>query len=360
MLRKYTSLILTFILISTTLLSCKGSNSSAQNANLPYYSITSESISHERNYYMELDIRIPKITYSGVESDELIDSINEEISTKISGLISDAKATALDSYNSYIETARNNAQNEFNTKLEELDTKYDEVFKEADVNGLTGTEVVIDPNLHNKNIIVVETTKAIEEATKSNTIAASERPSFNKGERPNFSKGEFPARPKFASRSEADKDLTIDDYYRDVAETNRITLPSDRDLLRSYTPTKILCNFDVKCLDEDYISLFIEFSEIKTAPTVKRFFYNIDLHSKKIIGIKDVLGENYKTLCVNTINSAIEKMSEEEKTNLKSGYNIDEYITDDLAFFINNNHLTVIELDKFTLSPSYLEFQIIK
>ena len=393
MYKKYISLFLTFLLISTTLCSCTNITTSkkSQNTTKAYYSVTAESIGYEINHYMELSARIPKITYSGIEKDELIDSINEEIYSKISKLVSEARESALEAYNSYVKTARNNTQMDQDAKLSDLDTKYRDVFNETDISGHASTNITIDPNLHNKNIIVVETTEAsatsevnsIESDNKNERFAGpeglerGEKPNFENNERPKFENGEKPkiknnklstqseakdlARPtKIASKSIVDEKLTVNDYYKELAEIDRITIPKDTELLLEYTQTKILCRFDVKCLDENYISLFIEFSETKTVPSIKRFFYNIDLHNKKILTIKDVLGEDYKTLCINTINSSIENLPENEKANLKSDYNVEEYITDDLPFFINNNHIPVIELDKFTLTPSYLEFQIIK
>ena len=84
------------------------------------------------------------------------------------------------------------------------------------------------------------------------------------------------------------------------------------------------------------------------------------MKEKKIVKLSDVLGENYKEICINNINEAILNFSDEEKAKLKSNYNIEDYINDDTAFFINNNHIPVVELDKWAITNDYLEFQIFK
>ena len=115
-------------------------------------------------------------------------------------------------------------------------------------------------------------------------------------------------------------------------------------------------------MDEEYLSLFIEISESRTTSTVKRLFYNIDLVNKKTITLNEIIGENYKDKCVQTITSAIDSWSDEEKQLLKKDYNVSEYISDDTPFFINNNHKPVISLDKFSITvgtAGYLEFQIV-
>lgn len=451
-----------------------------------YYSITTAENRYDKNHYRELNIKIPKITYSGIESDALMDSINDEISSSLNKLINEAEKNALNNYSSYLTTAKKNIIIDATNRLKSIKNKYksiighDEVValndaesyiasiselananyrgkpkkqfdnikkstssnfrKNADdsprdefryndnkVYGHTSTENLIIPELHNKRIIVVETeSPQISQTTISidgrpgfrGDIAPEERSDratrsefkngrndfvgndFNKNnfDRNEFIKNDFGKMP-MASNSVAElnkkslstddtatpsitkelnepsnkqsfttndiatptdlgKELSLDDFYKELRQIKMIMIPDEWTLLKEYTPTKINCSFDVKCLDEDYISLFIELTETKTATSVKRFFYNIDLKNKRILKLSDVLGENYKERCVNSITKAIENMTDDEKTNLKNNYNIADIINEDTAFFINNNHLPVIELDKFALTSGYLEFQI--
>lgn len=157
-------------------------------------------------------------------------------------------------------------------------------------------------------------------------------------------------------------ELTLDGFYRELGMIKRMRIPNDRRLTREYIPTYITCGFDVKCLDEDYLSLYIELDETRINTSSKRFYYNIDLKNKKLVTIKDVLGENYKDTCVNTINNAINAWSEDKKSDLIKGYDVSKFIDDDTTFFINNNHIPVVVFEKNTIiagAAGYPEFQII-
>lgn len=372
-------------------------NSTAMMPNATYYSVTTGDAYHEKNHYMDVDIRIPKITYTGTSSDMLFDTINDEMHDKLSNLIDTAKNNAENSYKKYLETAKNNIISDRDLRLNSLEEKYKNVITETEIgiinstiekfsqkstfsnivediansnddilkekyteaNGFTNTSTTIDPNLHNKNIIVIETTKNIEETDTNDNISQKEK-NIDKSNKKNNKNLNVNNKISTSSNIIKNGNLTIDDFYKEINEINNTIVPSDRELTLDYTPTKILCNFDVKCLDEDFLSLFVELQELKTVPSIIRLFYNIDLHKKEIININDVLGDDYKNICINSINSSIENFTDNQKNNLKANYNVESYINDNTSFFINNNHVPVVALDKFTITPVYLEFQIIK
>ena len=438
--KKSLSIILILSLISSILISCRGAVKvevfatiseipKVENEIIPYYSITTQYASHRVNYFMDVDIKIPKITYTGIERDELFDSINDELYSNITTLVKDAMNESFNSYTDYLETAKSNVLIEQESRMRGLKTKYKDVIgdkeiaainetienlkivakenkenseKLKEVNGFSGTEGLIVPELHNKKIIIVETTAAsASEASEKNNIASSEnsKPNFGSGERPNFGNGERPnfgngerkkrgttsnvekepdkapskepskepgkepnrqQREIVATKSNSNKKLTLKDFYDEFGEILSVKTPNDEELTKAYTPTIINCNFDVKCLDEDYLSLFVEMNVTKTVTSITRLFYNIDLRKKRLISIKDVLGDNYKELCINSINSAIDKMTIDQKKNINSDFNLENIINEKTNFFINNNHIPVVELDKYTMTPDYLEFQIIK
>ena len=380
--------------------------------NMPYYSITTAKSYHYSNYYVDIDVKIPKISYTNVSSDELFDSINNEIYTTITELIDSANDNSLTTFKTYLETAKNNIINDRNKKIEALKDKYREVIGENEENeiakiydiatdnniyGHTSSDNLIIPELHNKKIIVVETTESTNETKEYKSTEMPEDTYFqNKSTKSNlrpkrensddkrmeFQKNQFRSTTSDIKKSErkeiieenkdidykntistfsvATEEITIENFYKELNSLKNDKIPSDVSLARAYTPTKITCNFDVKCLDEDYISLFIELDNLKTVNSVKRLFYNIDLNQKKIIKIKDILGDDYKSICISNINKAIEGFDENKKSTLKQNYNIEDFINEDTAFFINNNHIPVVELDKFAINPGYLEFQIIK
>lgn len=413
-----------------------------------YYSVTNAYTTHDKNFYMELDVKIPKIEYSNEDNDALIDPINEEILNTITELIENAKSDAMDTYEVYLSSAEENIKIERDKRIKDLKSKYkniigtdevkaianvmnteitremdfrggfapfrkgapffrkasgsdiDEVVvKDKPVNGFTNTEIIIDPNLHNKNIIIKQETTA-NETRENETIKIEGRP----GKKPQIAVSD----PKITKetiiettkvtetakivetesiketeatevtetettnvdiviadveKEEEIETLTLDDFYRELKHIEHMTIPSKSSLTRAYIPTYIYCDFDVKCLDEDYLSLYIELSESRTTEKVKTFFYNIDLKNKKVIGIKDILGENYKENCINTINAAIDNWDETKKTALNKDYDISKFINDDTKFFVNNNHKPVVVFDKYSIGSSalsYPEFVITK
>ena len=161
--------------------------------------------------------------------------------------------------------------------------------------------------------------------------------------------------------SENDDAITIKNFHRDLFDIYMTKIPNDDYLTRFYIPTTIHCNFEVKCLDEDYISLFVQLVESRNTSSIKRLFYNIDLNKGKIINIKDILGENYKENAVKVINSEIDKWTDDQKATLIENYSVEKYIDDNTPFFINNNHKAVVEIEKFAITigaAGYHEFQI--
>ena len=508
--KKIISISLIIAMLMPNMLACDNiakKTSKPITADTPYYSVTIGNEIRERNVYMDLEIEIPKITYSNEENNALIDSINTEIESKLNTLINEAKENASKTYTTYLESAKENAKKDIEYKLSEIKNKYKNIIGEEEVkqlseftvddvarfpmfgydgfsrssfsnafpqfdtdnfpqrnrwatpnnmrrndfqpfdsdnfpqrnkwatpnninkdnfkqrndkwnktpnnkndnnrgrvDGFTGTEDLIIPGLHNKNIIIVETSeskvtetsikvdgkpgKAPSEFQSGNfpsdsektqgrkqteSIAPSEESKDAKKESKKIStksevtetaKGKIDESeiiPAEISEADADKGLTLDDFYREFAAIRRIRIPDDYTLAIQYIPTTISCRFEVKCLDEDYLSLFIELGESRTTSNIKRLFYNIDLNDKKIVTIKDILGNNYKEKCTSAITEAINKWSDEQKSALIDNYNIDNYIKDDTPFFINNNHRPVIQIEKFVItigSAGYHEFQI--
>ena len=456
-----TNILLISLLISS-LSACNNKVPKTITADTPYYSVTTGSFERNRNVYMSLDIKIPKITYSNNGGNELIDSLNADIESSLTALINEAKNKAQETYETYLQSAKDNVKKDIENKIAELESKYQSVIGkeekemleklsaddisnfsfsnmgrmytfpnrmasfsnafpnwgerfnrgfrpndnniEETVSGHINSEGIIDPNLHNKKIIIVETTTAVPAETSIKIsgkpgIAPSEgfsgnfgdgtarpkraswsndRPEdFNKDfKKPETSKDivkeEKPDRelpdttkkfPRPATKSEVkeSEEITLENFYRDLRVIRRYYVPDDYALTIQYIPTTIECDYEIKCLDEDYLSLFVELTESRTTSNVKRLFYNVDLNKMKIINLKDVLGDKFKETSVKYIQEAIDKWSDDQKSTLIKDYSLDNYITENTPFFINNNHKPVIEIEKFAItigSTGYHEFQI--
>ena len=482
---KKLSIIILISMILVNILGCKNfKQQKTISPNTPYYSVTIGSYEKSSNHYMNVDIEMPKITYSNQSGSALIDPLNAEIENSLNNLIAKAKENAFSTYNAYIESAKANAKKDINTKIKKLKDKYMDILSDEEkefiskltadnlnemrfdrafissnsnvrkmrrpkgtpsnmnfVNGFTNTEDIIIPGLHNKNIIIVETTPrnltetTLEVEGKPGRIAPSEdRPNrknraSNSDAFPNFGREQWQGEQRRqdnqsmqnmqnkeenqnnqnnlneenlqreddnlkrrivaeeivkatnsnvdmsikASKSEVvysndrkqfsenDDAVTIKNFHRDLFDIYMTKIPNDDYLTRFYIPTTIHCNFEVKCLDEDYISLFVQLAESRNTSSIKRLFYNIDLNKGKIINIKDILGENYKENAVKVINGEIDKWTDDQKATLIENYSVEKYIDENTPFFINNNHKAVIEIEKFAITigaAGYHEFQI--
>lgn len=425
-------------IVASNLFACTTSiNKKVVNTDTSYYSVTIGSFEKTKNSYMDVDIEVPKITYSNDSSSSLIDPINAEIEKSLATMIEESKNKALSTYQTYIESAKENAKKDIKNKINNLKEKYKNILGDEEVkllsefsfddlerapfdkrfiasksefknmrkkrfngtindnrstpsnqnkdknrktnndndklrettvdgivHGFTNSNELIIPGLHNKNIIVVETTENDTKETTSNENNKSDKiksthsdivESFDTNDKNiGLIKDEI-------DEADIDEEITLDNFYRDFAVIYMTRIPDDYTLSMYYIPTTIKCNFEVKCLDEDYLSLFVEISESRTTSMIKRLFYNIDLNQGKIIGIKDFLGENFKENVVKIINSEIDKWSDEQKSTLINNYSVEKYISDDTPFFINNNHRAVIQIEKFAItigSAGYHEFQI--
>lgn len=401
----------------------------------PYYHITNAYTKNEKNMFMDLNVTIPKIVCSKEGNNELLEKVNKELFETVKGLIENSKDKAKETFKLYIETAKTNIMADKKAKVESLLDKYksvlidedyeivDEIFfknnrvtTKSEISPFTDTEDLIIDGLHNKKIIIVETTEAETEkrirSSNSNIVKPERSIKYNKNngnnenlprnestmpknkseiprssksevERKNFQRNDFQnndfqknhfqknnfknnflSKKRKATISEPKKvikDITIENFYYELDEIRKIKVPDNRYLIMSYTPTKINCTYDIKCLDNQYISLFIQIEETKTTNSYKRLYYNIDITNQKLLKLRDLLGENFKEMCIEKINNDISKWNNDKKADLKENYDVSKYIDNDTTFFINNNHKVVVELEKYAITlggAGYQEFQI--
>ena len=228
------------------------------------------------------------------------------------------------------------------------------------VTGFTNSNELIIPGLHNKNIIVVETTTkvknetTIKDETSRKRVVPSENgdlSSFGNRNNNSNSNNNFTKRVKRSSMSNTDKrnfspqnnqasdnqiqiiqtnqyieqstnkiekpnvyqdDLKIVEQSEKNSTYDEKDLVTNRNLLTPYTRTLVTCDYIITCLDNEYISINVSVNTYGTQTEIKNLFYNIDLKNKKILTLKDMLGEEYK----------------EDTTNS--------------SFFINTNHIPII------------------
>ena len=425
---KNISKILIISLILANLGGCENTNKNSLNYNAPYYSITITSYEKLINEYLDVDISIPKIVYTGpsTKSNLFVNTLNKQIENDVTNLVKNAKQTAKDNHSKNkdmtpfgdmanrpfvaSDSNTNNRRgmmpfdnmpkrpfissnsniddfpserpfgNGFNRKNRASNSnanrnRGEKPFDNNKVTGFTNSDELIIPGLHNKNIIVVETTTKEVTETSANTMGDGRKsrivPSENSftpnenGDFANFKdRGEFPSdfnggnRERFpndfnsgnregfpsnfnngnrvdkrASSSNIKKpandkktkqgEIIGQDHNANKEEENdAIGIKNNDHDVSNNTPntmqftsknrTTITCDYIVFCLDNDYISFNISINTYGENSETKNLFYNIDLKNEKTLTIKDMIDEKNKE------------------------------VDDNANFFINSNHAPVI------------------
>ena len=310
---KKISKILIISLILASLGGCGNTNKNSVDYNAPYYSITITSYEKLRNEYLDVDINIPKIVYTGTstKSNLFVNSLNKQIENDVTSIVKISKQNAKDNY------TKNKDKmpfgNGFNRKniasnSDANRNKGKKPFNKGEVTGFTNSDELIIPGLHNKNIIVVETT------TKEVTETSASRPNIKKPENNNKTNQEVIVNQEQNTNKEEKKNDTSiknNDVFNSIPNTAQFT---------SNNRTTITCDYIVFCLDNDYISFNISINTYGNNSETKNLFYNIDLKNEKTLTIKDMVDEKNKEI--------------DDKAN----------------FFINSNHTPITVNDDKSLS----------
>ena len=374
---KIAAKILLISLILTNFYGCGNSFNMTKpvNSNAPYYTISIYSYEKLRNEYIDIDIKMPIIINTSSNSNAFIETVNNQIERDVKEIIDNKKLTAKNEYEtnmkSFIEEIRNKFREGFPASRSNVNnfpnrTPFSD--ESETISGFTNSNDLIIPGLHNKNIIVIETTTKDKNETTLNSETSNKRiaPSEN-GDSTNYSNrnndsnpnSNFIKRGKRSSKSNTDRpsfpqqNNQMDDDQVQKKEANEyneqstiksksssrfqedlnIIKPSKKSSIveekdtstnknspTPYSSTSVTSDYIITCLDNEYISINISINTYGTHTDVKNLFYNLDLKNEKILTLKDILGEEYKGELENT------------------------------HFFINTNHVPVIINDDGSLT----------
>lgn len=106
--------------------------------------------------------------------------------------------------------------------------------------------------------------------------------------------------------------------------------------------------YEVKSQTDRYLSLEIMGSENWNSAGFASRYYNFDLETGKLVGLKDILGENYAETAQTQI---VEQMWEREQEGAVFFEDPLLSITEDTKFYINQNNSPVIVFDKYEIAP---------
>lgn len=143
------------------------------------------------------------------------------------------------------------------------------------------------------------------------------------------------------------------EYYEAFIETGG--KPED------FIPVGITVNYDIKCINEKYVSFVISQYETAFHAYNHEIYYNLDLESGRVFTLKDWYGNDYKKIVSESIENTIAGWSDEKKEMLWSDISMIDLISEDTDFYIDQDDQIVVVFAPYELAygaAGALEFVI--
>lgn len=133
-------------------------------------------------------------------------------------------------------------------------------------------------------------------------------------------------------------------------------------------PIEVSVSYNIKCQNDDYLSLELLAETFYVHANQERYFYNLDLNTGKELTLADFLGENAYEYASDYVYQEIKKQVEADTEDelcywgFEHGSDI-EYpgVTEKTPFYLNQNGNLVISFPKYEVAPGYMgtpEFEI--
>lgn len=118
---------------------------------------------------------------------------------------------------------------------------------------------------------------------------------------------------------------------------------------KEFIPYDIVIDYEIKCLDEHYVSFVISENETRATGYYQMFYYNIDLDTGKDITLREWFGSNYKKIIADKVQKQINTWDDEKKFYLWEDLDLEDLINEDTQFYINDKEQVVIFFNKYEL-----------
>lgn len=128
-----------------------------------------------------------------------------------------------------------------------------------------------------------------------------------------------------------------------------------------YIPMRIIIDYEIKCINQNYVSFTVFQYEARCSAYNCVYYYNIDMETGHTITLRDWLGNDYKRIATDSIESEIARWSDEDKAMLWEDLNVEDLITEDRHFYINEQNQAVVVFEKYEIAAGAagaLEFVI--
>ena len=130
-----------------------------------------------------------------------------------------------------------------------------------------------------------------------------------------------------------------------------------------YMIREILVDYEVYCLNEDYISFAVFKTETAASAYFDYYYYNYDLKTSEEITLEAVLGEGWADTADMQIRKEIQERSKDPDACFFEGEEGFTGVGDGTWFYINEKGNPVVVFNKYEIAPGYMgaqEFEIKK
>lgn len=117
-----------------------------------------------------------------------------------------------------------------------------------------------------------------------------------------------------------------------------------------FHPIGITVDYEVTYLTSQYVSLHICHYETAIAAYQTDYYYTLDLESEKVLTLKDWFGSDYKQIVADGIRAALEAWPPENQWALWTDINLEDLITEQRNFYLNEDGQAVVVFDKYELA----------
>lgn len=128
-----------------------------------------------------------------------------------------------------------------------------------------------------------------------------------------------------------------------------------------FTPIGINIDYEIKSINEKSVSFVITKYETFASAYFEQYFYNMDLQTGKLFTLKDWFGSDYKDIVASSIEETISNWSDYQKEALFQDVDIDDLITENRNFYLNDQNQIVVVFEKYEVAvgaAGILEFPI--
>lgn len=114
---------------------------------------------------------------------------------------------------------------------------------------------------------------------------------------------------------------------------------------------EIMVTYEIKAQTQEYLSFVVIGAENWNSACSERRYYNIDLQREKLIGLQDVLGEDYENIVNSAIQAQISQRTNEGEVFFAPEEGGFTGISDDTKFYMNEAGNPVVVFEQYEIAP---------